>query len=261
MNRKVSGFSLIEMAIVLVIIGLVGSIALPGLKVMVNRQKISTTAERQEKILYALASYALLNGSLPNAASPMHLSGEEDKAHQLCRGVVPYATLDLPESFAKEGYHHWFTYVVEKKYTEVPSGTPLTQNPIQHEQSFCRLVKNPDKPSETQPVKQQTIPQPALKISINDGHQVVSVAVAVISHGPEGRGAPNSLTPPHEGDEKKIQKARYLSIAPSARIRKIPFPTRLCGSLPEISWACMATRLAPLSFPRTLSKALPENNL
>jgi prepilin-type N-terminal cleavage/methylation domain-containing protein len=46
MTRKVSGFSLIEMAIVLVIIGLVGGIALPCLKVMVDRQKASTTTKR-----------------------------------------------------------------------------------------------------------------------------------------------------------------------------------------------------------------------
>jgi len=192
MNRKAPGFSLIEMAIVLVIVGLVGGIALPGLKVMVDRQKTSTTTERQEKILYALAGYALQHGALPNAARPEHPSGVEDKASKLCRGIVPYATLGLHESFAKDGHHHWFTYVVEKEYTKNPPGSAQDQQ----ERSFCRFVTPFDKPPEEQSQ------QPTLRITLDQG-QAVPVAVAVISHGPEGCGAPNSPVPPQGEDEGK----------------------------------------------------------
>jgi prepilin-type N-terminal cleavage/methylation domain-containing protein len=195
MNRKVPGFSLIEMAIVLVIVGLVGGVALPSLRVMVDRQKTSTTLERQEKILYALAGYALQHGALPNAARAEHPSGAEDKESKLCRGIVPYATLGLPESFAKDGHHHWFTYVVEKEYTQRPPGIVQDQRE-QCEQSFCRFV------APTSKLPEEQSQQPTLRIALGHG-QTVPIAVAVISHGPEGCGAPNSPVPPRGEDEGK----------------------------------------------------------
>jgi prepilin-type N-terminal cleavage/methylation domain-containing protein len=227
MKHKVSGFSLIEMAIVLVIVGLVGGIALPSLKIMIDRQNALTTTERQEKILYALAGYALQHGALPNAASADHLSGIEDKENQLCRGIVPYATLGLQESFAKDGYHHWFTYVVEKEYTKSPPGSAQDQ----HERSFCRFVLPTDKLANDQLMN----PLSALKITLDRG-QTVAIAVAVISHGPEGRGAyPQLLNPPPQGeDEEKNTNStttlvdRFISQNP-----KNPFSHKIVWATPQ----------------------------
>ncbi len=183
MRYKISGFSLIEIAIVLIIIGLIGGMTLPSLKAMLDWQKTAITAQNQEKILYALASYAIRNKSLPYAASPLN---SQEKPHEIIRrrrGIVPYAALDLPEGIAKDGYHRWFTYVVDDYYTVIPKTGPhmLTQQPISR---LCekQIHLNP------------------LTIKGIQGN----IAVVLISHGPQGRGAyPNPLESEGLGNDER----------------------------------------------------------
>lgn len=182
MRHKIPGFSLIEMAVVLIIIGLIGGITLPSLKAMLDWQKAAITAQNQEKILYALASYAIQNKTLPYAESPL---SSQEKAHKTTRrrGIVPYAALGLPESTAKDGYHHWFTYVVDDYYTVIPKiGSPM---PLQ--QPTNRLCEK------------QIHLNPLNIKGLQD-----SVAVVLISHGPQGRGAyPNPLKSEGLGSDEK----------------------------------------------------------
>jgi type II secretory pathway pseudopilin PulG len=183
MSVKLSGFSLIEIAVVLIIIGLIGGMTLPALNVMLDWQKMTTTAERQEKILYALASYAVQNKILPYAANPAHPQGTQDTATRRRRGIVPYRDLGLPESIAKDGYQRWFTYVVDDYYAIIPRIGPYmsaAQEPIS---KLCEKHKHSN---------------PLSIKGLQD-----TVALAIISHGPQGRGAyPNPLeTPPQGGDE------------------------------------------------------------
>lgn len=183
MSRRISGFSLIEIAIVLIIIGLISGMALPSLKAMLDWQKTAITAQNQEKILYALASYAIQNKSLPYAANPLN---SQEKPHEIIRrrrGIVPYAALGLPESTAKDGYHRWFTYVVDDYYTVIPKTGP----PMLSQQPISRLCE-------------KQIHLNPLTIKGLQGN----VAVVLISHGPQGRGAyPNPLEPEGPGSDEK----------------------------------------------------------
>jgi type II secretory pathway pseudopilin PulG len=185
MIRKIPAFSLIEMTIVLIIIGLISGFAFPTLKVALDNQKIKVTEQNFEKILYALASYANQNKSLPNAADPQNRTGKEDKASNRRRGILPYADLGIPESIAKDGYQRWFTYIVDDYYAAV---SPLMIHRSASQANQNRLCDN-------------LIPPNPLKIR---GLQE-NVAIAIISHGPQGRGAyPNpQASPPLGADEQQ----------------------------------------------------------
>lgn len=183
MPRTFPAFSLIEMAIVLIIMGLVSGMAFPALKGMLDCQKAAVTAQNQEKILYALANYAVQNQSLPCAANPENLSGEQEGPRR--RGIVPYATLGLAESIAKDGYHRWLTYVVDDYYAIVY--VPISGSLYKPTNKLCEKEIHPN----------------SLKIK----GKSANIAVALISHGPEGRGAyPHSLTALPQGQDE-IQNA------------------------------------------------------
>lgn len=175
MTPKISGFSLIEMAIVLIIIGVMGGFTLPALKLMLDWQKGMTTAEHQEKILYALASYAVQHNILPYAADPNNPSGIQEKTRR--RGIVPYADLGLPEAIAKDGYHRWFTYVVDDYYAVLPQWSAPQQRPSR----LCEKIKH------LNPLTIKGVPE--------------NVALALISHGSEGRGAYPLVSLPQGQDE------------------------------------------------------------
>ncbi len=181
MPRTFPAFSLIEIAIVLIIMGLVSGMAFPMLKGMLDCQKATITDQNQEKILYALANYAAQNQALPCAANPENLSGEQESARR--RGIVPYATLGLPESIAKDGYCRWFTYVVDDYYTTL-------------------LISSSQRPT-NKLCEKKTSPYP-LKIK---GKQA-DIAVILISHGLQGRGAyPDPSAAPPQGQDE-IQNSR-----------------------------------------------------
>jgi prepilin-type N-terminal cleavage/methylation domain-containing protein len=181
---KIPGFSLLEMAIVLIIMGVIGSMTLPALKIMLDNQRAKTTAQRQELILYALASYANQYKILPYAADPTNPTGTEDKSTQRRRGIVPYAALGLPETIARDGYHNWFTYVVDDYFATMP------------EMSIPGSVSHPL----VNKLCQTYIHQNALYIK----GLAENIAIALISHGPEGRGAyPNTLANPPRGKDEE----------------------------------------------------------
>jgi hypothetical protein len=160
------------MAIVLIIMGLVSGFTFPIIKIMMDGQKAQTTALHQEQILYALASYANKNNFLPYAANPTLQTGDQDASSRLRRGIVPFKNLGLPESIAKDGYHHWFTYVIDDFYGVQPERATAQSifEPLKN-----RLCKNRHFSAGQTPLKIRNVPE--------------KIAVALISHGPEGRGS------------------------------------------------------------------------
>lgn len=180
MRHNLPGFSLIEMAIVLIIIGLIGGLTMPTLKVMMDWQKASTTAQNQEKIFYALSSYALQHKSLPYAADP---SGKSMPGR--LQGIIPFVALNMPEALAKDGYHRWFTYKVDETYARLPPNLPKSL-----EENLCRINHENVKLTVKGAEKESSSPK---------------IAIALISHGPQGRGAyPNTSHPPPVGKDEEL---------------------------------------------------------
>jgi len=128
--RRQAGFTLVELAIVLVIVALLAS----GLMMGMTAQRTSaenTDAQRQlENIREALLGYAMANGRLPCPANPALTSadatvGTEDRpnASSPCNriyGVVPWVALSLPET---DPWGRRFTYFANASFTApLPAG-------------------------------------------------------------------------------------------------------------------------------------------
>lgn len=92
------GFSLLELAIVLLIVGLLlGGLIMP-LTARMEQQKVATTREQLAVIQEALAGYALAHDALPCPATPAS-NGQAAASGGGCvrqHGFVPAATLGLP---------------------------------------------------------------------------------------------------------------------------------------------------------------------
>lgn len=101
-RNDTSGFTLIEMAIVLVIVGLLlGGILMP-LSAQIDQRRISETQKTLDEINQALIGFAIANGRLPCPASAISAGIESPAGGGVCtnpfNGFLPAATLGLPQT-------------------------------------------------------------------------------------------------------------------------------------------------------------------
>lgn len=120
-----AGFSLLEISIVLIILGIMGSLLLPGWMAQHQNQKNHLTRTHQERVFHALAVYVQLYGRLPCPADPAQKGEQRGMARARCadaasaQGWVPFRTLGLSETYAKDGGRHFFTYAVHPGLTSL----------------------------------------------------------------------------------------------------------------------------------------------
>lgn len=126
--RKSSGFSLVEMAIVLVITGLILGTVIGAMNVQVTGQRIKETQERQRVIKDALINYIRQNSKLPcpalitladdhaSAGIPNCTSGTNSidvpAVDSAFYGAIPWKELGLSPEAVKDAYGRRFTYIV-----------------------------------------------------------------------------------------------------------------------------------------------------
>jgi prepilin-type N-terminal cleavage/methylation domain-containing protein len=172
------GFTLIEMAIVIVVIGLVLSGGLVAVAPVLQSSKISETNEKLDRIEQALILYTIRNGCLPCPADPgLDSTAANSKAGLAdanagtyyssgcttgtCAspGVVPWITLGLSETDATDGWGARIDYTVSSS-----SGLQNTNG----------MVRTP--PS--------TYPAGALMVNNYSGtQQTLYAAYVLVSHG------------------------------------------------------------------------------
>jgi type II secretory pathway pseudopilin PulG len=125
-KRGLPGFSLVEMSFVLVITGMIFGSALSLMKGYLDLNKQTITIRNQEKIMSSLAQFLGRNGQLPCPARAS--DGFSGIAAKECTedytGIVPFLTLGIPESFAKDGNGNFMTYAVEPYVTLEPIPAP-----------------------------------------------------------------------------------------------------------------------------------------
>lgn len=97
------GFSLVEMAIVLAIVGLLLGGLLPSISSQIEQQRRNETRKLMDEIKDALIGFTIINGKLPCPA--IITSGEADST---CTGpssdnYLPWKTLGVPETDAWGG--------------------------------------------------------------------------------------------------------------------------------------------------------------
>lgn len=127
--KQQSGFTLVELAVVVFLIGLMASVGLAALNAQMTSASISATKKKQEIIKDALIAYLGTNKRLPCPA--IDNSGQESRieanAPADCThtgavtagyfGILPYAELGLSKSTALDGQENFFSYAVSKQWT------------------------------------------------------------------------------------------------------------------------------------------------
>jgi len=146
LNRQ-TGFTLVEMAIVLVIAGLLMGGAIKLMQPLLTNTEQSTTETKEKNIAQTLALFAQNYGRLPCPATSTpgietfgypHNSGAgganfdtADCGGQFI-GILPFKVLGISEEQAKDSYGNFFTYAVNPPMTEynrlAPNNTTALQN-------------------------------------------------------------------------------------------------------------------------------------
>jgi type II secretory pathway pseudopilin PulG len=116
-ERRIGGYILLETAIAVLILGIIGSLMFPLLSTMLEYERNKRTADHQEQIIRALTGYVMIHRRLPPPDRPGSINQSRSCRGNQCVGIVPYRALGLPEKTAKDGNHRWFTYAVHEMMT------------------------------------------------------------------------------------------------------------------------------------------------
>ncbi|MHB1290583.1 MAG: prepilin-type N-terminal cleavage/methylation domain-containing protein [Sulfuricella sp.] len=181
-----AGFTLVEMAIVLVIVGLLlGGLLMP-LSTQVEQRRISETQKALEEIKEALVGFAIANGRLPCPAPAATATGAAGAGLEPtpivaggcanAAGVLPWATLGVNET---DAWGNRYTYRVTTEFTRTVPQTPFTSA------ACLPPLPNP------QLAAFALCSQGNMTILNTGGGSTLSstVPVVVISHGKNGNGA------------------------------------------------------------------------
>lgn len=138
MNTKQAGFTLIELSISLVILAIIISLSLLALARMLKSEQERVTFERMEVIADAISLYAQTRMRVPCPADPSLARDDPNYGRERvgtdqentpggvlvllnsgCRdpagtaeGIIPFATLNLPEEASFDKFGNYFTYHV-----------------------------------------------------------------------------------------------------------------------------------------------------
>lgn len=151
-HRRTRGFTLIEMAIVMMIIGLLLAGLIPTLSAQVESRRISETRKQLDEIKEALVGFVIINGRLPCPADALLTTnqsnaGKEARSGTVCantsnnmaKGVIPWATLGVNET---DAWGRRFTYRIASYFADEYSssstyGTACTPIPPPSQASFA----------------------------------------------------------------------------------------------------------------------------
>jgi len=186
-NKENSGFTLVEMAMVLFIVTLLLAGLVPTISSQMEQQRANETRKKMSEIKEALIGFALRNGRLPCAARAQTPAGQSnagidagvevtpcDNAGNAVnsQGVVPWVTLGTSET---DGWGNRFTYRVTSDFADAIGATTGGCIPIPVQATFglCSIAN--------------------LTVESKSGAGATIVAdqlpVIIISHGKNGAGA------------------------------------------------------------------------
>lgn len=139
-NKKIAAFSLVEIALTIIILGITISSITPIWQAIHISKKMRVNEEKFHYIRLAMQGYLLQHGYLPNASSTF----EGISQKEVVRGYVPYKTLGISKDYAFDSNNRPFSFVVNKNLVQLDNVIykPLMQH-IYHDEpnsvSFCRL--------------------------------------------------------------------------------------------------------------------------
>jgi prepilin-type N-terminal cleavage/methylation domain-containing protein len=204
MNIKQKGFTLVEMAIVLMIAGLLLSAFLGVGSAQLQSSRISSTKQKQETIKLALINFISRNYRIPcpaiatlargavgygvEALNPGTCTGTNINGN-VVSGIVPWSSLGLSEENADDGYYHRFTYQVALLSTNTNSSTIAGLKGAISIHTNTPALLGPT--TNANPTQNQTNDCTIGGFGVGDFNPCAAVVV-IVSHGNNGLGAYNS---------------------------------------------------------------------
>ena len=137
MNKRQSGFTLVELSVVLVIVGLLLSAAMSVGNTQIAQSRISITKTKEASIKTALIAFIAKNKRLPcpavNVPPTDARYGLEAPNRGVCdgtassggvvTGLIPWVSLNLTSESAEDGYYNRFGYAVTATATNLDETT------------------------------------------------------------------------------------------------------------------------------------------
>lgn len=124
--KRCRGYSLIELAIALGIVGLLASTLLIGLAAQREAADYRAAQRQLDDAGEALLGFAITYGRLPCPARPGLVSGQDGAGIADCpageHGVLPWVTLGLPET---DPWGRRLTYYAQADFTTLPTAGAL----------------------------------------------------------------------------------------------------------------------------------------
>jgi prepilin-type N-terminal cleavage/methylation domain-containing protein len=194
-NRRIDGFSLIEMSLVLLIVALLLGGLMPVISNQVDQRHMIDTRKQLDEIQQALIGFTIINGRLPCPADATTPTGQVNAANvpagseyknpitgspftcanvtgNAAWGVVPWATLGVGET---DAWGRRYTYRVTTDFADAISANTFNCTPaITPAQSSFALCSSGN----------QTVGLTTTDTSVANG-----VPAIVVSHGVNGLGA------------------------------------------------------------------------
>src|SRR3954471_3992815 len=132
-GRRPSGFTLVELAIAMLIVGLLLASAMIPISAQIDIKAAADTQRTMDQIRDALIGFAQANGRLPCPADPTlatsNASAGQESATRctLGKGVIPWAVLGTPEA---DAWGRRFTYRVAPIYADTTPGTTFNSTSL-----------------------------------------------------------------------------------------------------------------------------------
>jgi prepilin-type N-terminal cleavage/methylation domain-containing protein len=179
-RTQMAGFTLVEMAVVVVLMGIMLTLGLRMLQATQNNAAWSETKLKQERIKVALIGFLRTNGRLPCPDFALPPTGAEPLACLATngRGVLPWLVLGLSTGDVQDGWSNFFTYRVANRtpgsssnWTVRAGATAFTINELVTPLTTFSLQ---ERANPTGPLSPIITPNPV---------------VMIVSHGKNGAGA------------------------------------------------------------------------
>lgn len=195
--RRSAGFTLVEMAVVVVIAGLILTALLPALLDIQRSGRLSATQTNMQSLLRATAAYALANGCLP-CPTPGNKIGSIERgkvgtpgnsACGVCAsadGIAPFASLGIDQSTARDGWGRWITMHIDTALAQPCSAAELAGQVPGCAASDVKLCHMP----------LTSATKTLLAYWLGSQNTQMPVAVLFVSHGANGYGAYLPAPPP-----------------------------------------------------------------
>lgn len=114
--HRQDGFSLVELAMVLLIVGLLLGGLVPTISSQIEQQRINETRKQLEEIKQALTGFAVVNGRLPCADT--NSDGEENLpcvTAATAEGLLPWKSLGVAE---QDAWQQVWRYRVDRNFSQ-----------------------------------------------------------------------------------------------------------------------------------------------